>query len=111
MKRVSNRYLSWLAALFLLTGCSSVPLTGRKQVLLVSDQEVLSASLTQYSDYMKGAKKSSNTAQTQMVVRVGKKIASATEAYLKANGMSSEISLLVQIYDMPHSMMANRETV
>ena len=111
MKRVSNRYLSWLAALFLLTGCSSVPLTGRKQVLLVSDQEVLSASLTQYSDYMKGAKKSSNTAQTQMVVRVGKKIASATEAYLKANGMSSEISLLVQIYDMPHRMIANRETV
>ena len=43
----------WMSALLLLSACSSVPLTGRKQVLLVSDQEVLSASLTQYTDYMK----------------------------------------------------------
>ncbi len=107
MKRVSNRYLSWLAALFLLTGCSSVPLTGRKQVLLVSDQEVLSASLTQYSDYMKGAKKSSNTAQTQMVVRVGKKIASATEAYLKANGMSSEIKNFAWEFNLVQDAQVN----
>ena len=72
------------------TVCSTVPLTGRKQMLLVSDSEVLSSSLTQYNDYIKSAKKSANAAQTAMVVRVGKKIASATEAYLRANGMASE---------------------
>ena len=75
-----------LLAALLLAGCSTVPLTGRKQMLLVSDSEVLSSSLTQYNDYIKSAKKS-----TAMVVRVGKKIASATEAYLRANGMASEI--------------------
>ena len=41
------------ASLFLLTSCGSVPLTGRKQLLLVSDSEVLSSSLTQYNDYIK----------------------------------------------------------
>ena len=46
---------------------------------------------TQYSDYMKSATKSSDKNESAMVTRVGKKIAAATEAYLKANGMESEI--------------------
>lgn len=81
----------WMSALLLLSACSSVPLTGRKQVLLVSDQEVLSASLTQYTDYMKSAKKSSSKNEANMVTRVGKNIAVATEQYLKNNGLESEI--------------------
>ncbi|MGN1258390.1 MAG: M48 family metalloprotease, partial [Candidatus Limisoma sp.] len=81
-----------LALMLILSGCSSVPVTGRKQLLLVSDQEVLSSSLTQYNDYMKTATKSTNKTQTAMVTRVGQKIAAATESYLRQNGMSSELS-------------------
>ena len=88
MKKITGLLM---AVFLLLTGCGSVPLTGRKQVLLVSDQEVLSSSLTQYGDYMKSATKSTDKAKSEMVTRVGKKIAAATEAYLKANGMESEI--------------------
>lgn len=51
-----KKWILSMGVLFMLYGCGSVPLTGRKQLLLVSDQEVLSASLTQYSDYMKTAK-------------------------------------------------------
>ncbi len=79
------------ATLLFLSSCGSVPLTGRKQMLLVGDQEVLSASLTQYNDFMKESKLSTDKEGTAKVVRVGKKIAAATEAYLKANGMESEI--------------------
>ena len=78
-------------SLLMLAGCSSVPLTGRKQLLLVSDQEVLSSSLTQYKDYIKSAQKSTNATQTAMVLRVGKNIATATERYLRSNGLSAEI--------------------
>lgn len=81
----------YVLSLLMLTGCSSVPLTGRKQLLLVSDQEVLSSSLTQYKDYIKSAQKSTNATQTAMVVRVGKNIAAATERYLRSNGLSDEI--------------------
>lgn len=81
----------YVLSLLMLTGCSSVPLTGRKQLLLVSDQEVLSSSLTQYNDYIKSAQKSTNATQTAMVVRVGKNIAAATERYLRSNGLSDEI--------------------
>ena len=82
----------YVLSLLMLTGCSSVPLTGRKQLLLVSDQEVLSSSLTQYKDYIKSAQKSTNATQTAMVVRVGKNIAAATERYLRSNGLSDEIN-------------------
>lgn len=77
--------------LLILSGCGSVPLTGRRQVLLVSDQEVLSASLTQYNDYIKTAKVSHNTAAVDQVTRVGKRIAAATEVYMKANGLADEV--------------------
>ena len=86
-----RKFMCLAMALLLLAGCSSVPLTGRKQVLLVSDQEVLSSSLTQYNDYIKTATKSSDATQTAMVTRVGQKIAAATEKYLKQNGLESEL--------------------
>lgn len=83
-----------LIAILLLTSCGSVPLTGRRQMLLVSDAEVLTASLAQYDEYIKAAPLSTNKTQTATVVRVGKKIAAATEAYLKQNGLSAEIANL-----------------
>lgn len=76
----------------LLSSCGSVPITGRKQLNLVSDSEVLQSSLTQYLSYMKSATISGEKTQCEQVNRVGKKLAAATEAYLKANGLSSEIA-------------------
>lgn len=86
-----KKVISLFMALMLLAGCSSVPLTGRRQVLLVSDSEVLSSSLTQYNEYIKTAKVSSNKSQSAMVTRVGQRLAAATESYLKANGLESEL--------------------
>lgn len=88
MKKLTGLFVT---ALLLLSSCGSVPITGRKQVLLVSDSEVLSSSLTQYSDYMKSAPASTNAKGKAMVTRVGKKIAAATEQYLKTNGLSAEV--------------------
>lgn len=87
---MKKEFLIGVVALFMFSGCGNVPLTGRKQILLVSDQEVLSSSLTQYNDYIKTAKLSANKQKTEQVARVGRNIAAATEAYLKANGMEAE---------------------
>ncbi|MBR2064799.1 MAG: M48 family metallopeptidase [Bacteroidales bacterium] len=78
----------------ILTSCGSVPLTGRKQMLLVSDQEVYQAGLTQYKEYMGAAEISKDAKTTAMVKSVGKKLADATEKYLRANGFESEIQNL-----------------
>ena len=79
-------------AAMLLSSCGSVPITGRKQLNLVSDSEVLQSSLSQYKNYMSSATISGEQAQSEQVTRVGKKLAAATEAYLKATGLESEIS-------------------
>lgn len=86
----------FLSALFMmaLISCgtsNTVPITGRKQHLLVSDEQVLSLSNKEYSDYMKTAKASTNATNTAMVKRVGKRLANAVELYLREHGQSDEI--------------------
>lgn len=75
----------------ILSGCSKVPVSGRNQLNLVSDSEVLQASLASYKEYMGKAVKSTETVKSAQVTRVGQKIAAATEAYLNANGMSDQV--------------------
>lgn len=83
--------LTLLAASIILSSCGSVALTGRKQLLLVSDQEVYQAGLTQYNEYIASSQLSSDTKNTAVVKNVGQKLAAATEQYLKANGLESEL--------------------
>lgn len=71
---------------------STVPIVGRKQNLLVTDEQVLSLSNEQYQSYMKSAKVSTNVTNTNMVKRVGQRIASAVISYLNANGYGNEVS-------------------
>lgn len=93
MKSIKGKIVFVFCTLLLLTfSCSRVALTGRKQLLLVSDSEVLSLSNQSYSKYMATAKKSTNAAQIQLVQKVGRKIANSVETYLRNNGMASEIS-------------------
>ena len=71
---------------------STVPITGRKQNILVSDEQVLSLSNQQYQEYMKAAKVSTNATNTAMVKRVGQKLANAVVSYLQQNGLANEAS-------------------
>ena len=87
-----NKITGIIMAILLFSSCGNVPVTGRRQLLLVSDAEVISASLTQYNDYMKTATISANKTQSAMVERVGKNIAKATEAYLRQDGRENEIA-------------------
>ena len=92
MKQVRFFVLTLVAAL--LVGCGTtktVPVTGRKQSLMVSDGEMLSLSTQQYQEYMKTAKPSTNATQTAMVKRVGQKLATAVENYMRANGLAEDI--------------------
>lgn len=86
-----KNYILILASALLLCSCSSVPITGRSQLNLVNDSEVLQSSLTSYASFMKTATVSTQKTQSAQVTRVGKKIAAATAAYLKANGLASEV--------------------
>ena len=84
-----------IVALMLLTvGCgttNTVPITGRKTNLLVSDEQILSLSTQQYREYMQGAKVSADQNNTALVKRVGQRLATAVETFLKENGYANEV--------------------
>lgn len=90
-----SRLFLFAAVLCMLAGCGTtgtVPITGRRQHLLVNDEQVLSLSNQQYQEYMKTARPSANAANTAMVRRVGQRLADAVVSYLNANGLGSEVS-------------------
>lgn len=105
MKRLS--ILALLVTALLWTSCGTVPITGRKQVLLVSDQEVLASSFNQYSTYMSTAPRSANTSRSAMVTRVGQRIAAATELYLRQNGLESELANFAWEFNLVNDKQAN----
>ena len=92
MNKAKFLLMTFVVALLASCGTSrTVPITGRKQNLLVSDEQVLSLSNQEYTKYMQTAKKSTDAASTEMVKRVGQKLATAVEAYLSQNGMAAEL--------------------
>ncbi len=93
MKIEHIKFMLVVAVAAIVASCGTatqVPITGRKQRLVVSDEQVMSLSNQEYSAYMKSAKPSTNAANTAMVKRVGGRLANAVVSYLKTNNMGDE---------------------
>ncbi len=90
--KVWQAIVTIMISTIIVTACSSVPLTGRKQLNLIPDSEIMTMSFSQYDSFLKEHKLSSNKSQTAAVKRVGQKIAAAVESYFKQNGLSNQIS-------------------
>lgn len=101
-------YAILFASALILTSCgtaNTVPITGRKTHLLVDDAQILSLSTQQYSEYMKTAQVSTNQTNTALVKRVGGRLASAVETFLKENGYQNEL----QNFNWEFNLVANQE--
>jgi predicted Zn-dependent protease len=81
----------FLIVLLFLLGCATVPLTGRKQVSLIPNSEILPLSFTSYQDVLKESKLSTNQQQVQMVKKVGANIQIAVQEYLKKYNLLDHI--------------------
>ncbi len=93
MKSVKYVILVVLTAILASCGTATqVPITGRKQRLVVSDEQVMSLSNQEYQNYMKSAKLSTNANNTAMVKRCGQRLANAVETYLRGHGFANEVS-------------------
>jgi predicted Zn-dependent protease len=71
--------------------CAKVAVTGRSQLNLVSNAEIIPMANQQYDSVVRNAKLSSNAQQTAMVKEVGVKIQRAVERYMAQNNASSEL--------------------
>ena len=86
---------------------STVPLTGRKQTLMVSDGEVLALSTQQYQEFMQTAKASTNATNTAMVKRVGQNLAAAVTNYLSANGLAEDLQYYKWTFNLVQDKQVN----
>ena len=82
---------SSLLALFCYA-CASVAVTNRKQLSLVSNDEIIAMSATQYGQVLKENTLSNNQEQVEMVKRVGTRIQKAVESYMAQQNRSSELA-------------------
>ena len=84
-----KRTAFWGLLVFMLAAaCTSVPVTGRQQLNIVSNSSVIQMSLKEYDDFLKKHKLSDNEKDTQMVKGVGLRIQKAVEQYFSERGMS-----------------------
>ncbi len=85
------RKTTLLAGLVLLASCATVPITGRRQLSLVSGSEMNSLATTQYRTFITENKLSNNSAEAAMVKRVGERIQHAVEQYVAQNNMQGQL--------------------
>jgi predicted Zn-dependent protease len=78
-----------------MASCSTVPLTGRSRLSLIDDSQLQQEAAIGYAQLLSDPKTkvvSTNSIQTQMVKRVGSKIAAAVTKYMNANGYGDQIA-------------------
>ena len=80
-----------LIVVLLIHSCATVPVTGRRQLDLVSSSEINTMSATQYQEVVKKGPLSTNVQQTEMIKSVGKRIQGAVEKYMAMKGWSSQL--------------------
>lgn len=86
-----KRNIFILVFIILLSACSTVPFTGRKQFKMLPAAEMNAMALENYGTFLKENKLSSNKNQVALLQKVGNKIKIAVEKYLTAHGQQKII--------------------
>jgi len=79
-----------LLAAFALS-CTTVPISGRKQLNIIPAGQMMSMSYSQYDAFLKEHPVSSDAGQTARIKTVGAKIQRSVEKYYRDNGMASQL--------------------
>ena len=97
-----------ILTLFLLcSSCSTVPITGRRQLSIIPGSQMLSMSYQQYGEFLKSNKLSTDRAQTALVRRVGERVQAGVEKYFSQNSMSDRLKDYRWEFNLVESKEAN----
>ncbi len=86
------KHIVFIAVLFSLCNCSTVPLTGRKQLSLIPAPAMISLSEENYRQALSQAKISSNSRETARLRQVGNRLIQAVDRYMKQEGLYQQIA-------------------
>lgn len=90
-KIVKFQIISLCCLVLLVSACSQVAITGRKQFNFVPDMVMNSMSFQSYSEFLNQNKLSSNARQVEMVKNTGHRIQNAVEQYCAENNLSEQL--------------------
>jgi predicted Zn-dependent protease len=87
--------------------CSTVPITGRSQLHLISSADLNALSFQEYSQFLQQNKLSTDAQNTNLVKRVGLNIQSAVENYFAQQNLSKELNGYAWEFNLIESPEAN----
>lgn len=86
-----KKILVLLILVLLLASCSTVPVTGRSQLNLLPASTLLSMSYSQYDQFLKENKLSSDKKKSDLIFNIGNNIQKAVEKYFAEKGWSERL--------------------
>jgi predicted Zn-dependent protease len=92
MKYMIKFFISIFIFSFVAISCSTVAITGRKQLNIIPDTEMLSMSFQQYDEFIRTNKISADVNNTNMVKRIGFNVQNAVQRYFAENNMSDRLN-------------------
>ncbi len=93
-------FATWLA-LVLLIGCSTVPISGRRQMNLYSESTMIEMSVTAYQEFLTESEVLGDyNSQAKLVKDVGEKIAEAVEKYMRDINQKKRIAGFVWEFNL-----------
>jgi predicted Zn-dependent protease len=99
------KFLKAFALVLLISACARVPITKRNQMNLLPESQMISMSLTSYSEFLQKNPPVNSGPQAMMVKNVGAKIQRSVITYMRNNGMSDRI----KGYKWEYNLVNNKE--
>jgi predicted Zn-dependent protease len=103
---MKRRILLILLTIYM-AGCSTVPITGRKQIDLVSNSQLLTLSFDSYKQVLKENKLSTNQNDINMVKNVGVRIKGAVEKFMTEQKLDSQLKDFAWEFNLLESPTVN----
>ena len=99
------KLITFLIVVLIITACSRVLISNRKQLNLIPSSSMLQMSFDQYGQFLEDNVISANVQKTEMVKRVGKNTQKAIEQYFIDNGLEDELTN----YDWEFNLVESNE--
>ncbi len=92
MEQIGRWRLAVLAMAFVSIACSTVPISGRKQLNFIPDSQMLAMSFQEYDKFLSSAKLSTDKDKTAMVRRVASKIQKSVEDFAAQENLADHLN-------------------
>ncbi len=92
MKKIVTMLLPFFIFSFVAISCSTVAITGRKQLNIIPNSEMLATSFQQYNEFILANKVSADGNNSNMVKRVGFNVQNAVQRYFAENNIADQLN-------------------